>query len=82
MLEGHRDPVGLLVDRADGVPEQVLPVVAGRFVEDGSQPAAHDLDVPSGGAGDQLARLKVDSPTVTLHERDVIGPGPVVDESG
>src|SRR5690606_16491195 len=51
-LEGH---LAGLADGGDGVVEDVLHVVAAGLVEDLAQVVAHDLDVPVGERGDDLA---------------------------
>jgi hypothetical protein len=75
VLERDRDAVGLLDDRLDRVLEQIPHVVACRVVEDASQLAPHDLDVPPGDARDQPAHPDVDAAAVAPLEGDDLGPG-------
>ncbi len=73
-LEGDVHAVGVLGERGDGVPEDVLGVRRGRFVEDPRQVAAQDLDVSGEQIGGQLC-LRLARAVHVRHGAHA-GPGP------
>jgi hypothetical protein len=82
VLERHGEAVGLLDDRPDRVLEQVLRVVSCRFIEDGGQLTAHDLDVSARDTRHQAAHFNVYASTVLALERDHLGPGAGIHHRG
>lgn len=76
VLEGHPNALGVLVDRADRVPEHVLDVVAGCLVEDPRELAAHDLDVSIGDPGGQPLEVDLDRSLPGKLERELLSHRP------
>jgi hypothetical protein len=82
VLERHDGAVGLPDDRADRVFEQVLRVASCRLLEDGGQFATHDLDVPTGDPGDQVADLEIDASAAVASKGNDLGAGASIDHRG